>query len=98
MRQNIPELSVFFVRYFPTSRCYFSDYRSYYMRKIFSLYPFELKYEIVRETFSLNMLRSFFTTPKEFSMKNYSRTNFPREVSVDDMYKPVFVDTQKKGS
>ena len=29
-------------------------------------------------------------------MKNYSRTNFPREVSVDDMYKPVFVDTQKK--
>ena len=31
MHQNIPELLVFFVWYFPTSRCYFSDYRSNYM-------------------------------------------------------------------
>ena len=30
MHQNIPELLVFFVWYFPTIRCYFSDYRSYY--------------------------------------------------------------------
>ena len=31
MHQNIPELLVFFVWYFSALRCYFSDYRSYYM-------------------------------------------------------------------
>ena len=31
MHRNIPELLVFFVWYFPTVRCYFSDYRSYYI-------------------------------------------------------------------
>ena len=31
MHRNIPELLVFFVWYFPTLRCYFLDYCSYYI-------------------------------------------------------------------
>ena len=31
MHRNIPEVLVFFVWYFPTLRCCFSDFRSYYM-------------------------------------------------------------------
>ena len=42
------------------------------------------------------MLRFFVKTPKEFSMKNYLRTKFPRKDSIDEMYKPVFVDILKK--
>ena len=34
MHRNIPELLDFFVQYFPTIRCYFSDYRSYSISKV----------------------------------------------------------------
>ena len=31
MHRNVPELVVLFIWYFPTLRCYFLDYRSYYI-------------------------------------------------------------------